>query len=228
MKTVRTNLEDRQLPPYTRGEEIFSMVSHIVGSALAIAALVICVVFAVKYSDAWGVVSAAVYGGIMVVLYIVSSIYHGLHSNLAKKVFQVLDRCSIYFLIAGTYTPIVLSALRPRYPVQAFVLFGIIWAICFTAATFTAIDLKKYKIFSMSSYFVMGWCVLIFIVPIARCLGPGGTVFLLTGNLSYTFGAVFFGIGRKKKFMHSIFHIFAVAGSVLHFFMILFYIYLPR
>lgn len=224
MKKVRTCLRDRILPSYTKGEEVFNMVSHIVGGAFAIAALVLCVIFAALYSDAWGVVGAAIYGGTMIMLYTMSSIYHGLRPNMAKKVFQVIDHCTIYFLIAGTYTPVTLAGLRPEYPVQAFVIFGVVWACCFAAATLTAIDLKKYQILSMICYLAMGWCIIFFIKPTVNCLGLGGTVFLLTGGLAYTIGAVLYGIGKKKKYVHSIFHLFVLAGSVLHFFMILFYI----
>ena len=224
MKRVRTKLEDRKLPSYTKGEEIFNMVSHIVGGALAIAALVLCVVFAVLCSDVWGVVGAAIYGGTMVLLYTMSSIYPGLKPEMPKKVFQVIDHCTIYFLIAGTYTPVTLAALRPLYPVQAFVIFGIVWACCFVAATLTAIDLKKYQILSMICYIAMGWCIVFFIGPTVRVLGMGGTVFLLTGGIAYTVGAILYGIGKKKKYLHSVFHLFVLAGSILHFFMILFYV----
>lgn len=224
MKRVRTCLEDRVLPSYTKGEEVFNMVSHIVGGALAIAALVLCVIFAAIYSDVWGVVGVAIYGGTMVVLYTMSSIYHGLKPEMPKKVFQVIDHCTIYFLIAGTYTPVTLAGLRPVYPVQAFVIFGIVWACCFVAATLTAIDLKKYQVLSMICYIAMGWSIIFFIKPTIQILGVGGTVFLLTGGVAYTVGAILYGIGKKKKYMHSIFHLFVVAGSVLHFFMILFYV----
>lgn len=224
MKQVRIRLEDRTLPSYTKGEEIFNMVSHIVGGALAIAALVLCVIFAAIYSDAWGVVGAAIYGGTMVLLYTMSSIYHGLKPEMPKKVFQVIDHCTIYFLIAGTYTPITLAGLRPNYPVQAFVVFGIVWACCFTAATLTAIDLKKYQVLSMICYVAMGWCIVFFIKPTIQVLGAGGITFLFTGGAAYTIGAVLYMIGKKKKYVHSIFHLFVVAGSVLHFFMILFYV----
>lgn len=224
MKRVRTSLEDRILPSYTKGEEIFNMVSHIVGGALAIAALVLCVIFAAIYSDAWGVVGAAIYGGTMVVLYTMSSIYHGLKPEMPKKVFQIIDHCTIYFLIAGTYTPVTLAALRPVYPVQAFVIFGIVWACCFVAATLTAIDLEKYRLLSMICYVAMGWSIIFFIKPTVEILGVGGTVFLLTGGVAYTIGAILYMIGKKKKYVHSIFHLFVVAGSVLHFFMILFYV----
>ena len=226
MKKVRTSLEDRVLPSYTKGEEIFNMVSHIVGGALAIAALVLCVIFAVIYSDVWGVVGAAIYGGTMVLLYTMSIIYHGLKPEMPKKVFQIIDHCTIYFLIAGTYTPVTLAGLRPQYPVQAFVIFGIVWACCFIAATLTAIDLKKYQILSMICYIAMGWCIIFFIKPTVQVLGAGGTVFLLTGGVAYTIGAILYGIGKKKKYVHSIFHLFVIAGSVLHFFMILFYVIL--
>lgn len=183
MKKVRTHLEDRVLPSYTKGEEIFNMVSHIAGGALAIAALVLCVIFAVIHTDAWGVVGAAIYGSTMVVLYAMSSIYHGLKPEMPKKVFQVIDHCTIYFLIAGTYTPVTLTALRPQYPVQAFVIFGIVWACCFIAATLTAIDLKKYQILSMICYLAMGWCIIFFIKPTVQCLVPAEPCFCLPAVL---------------------------------------------
>lgn len=224
MKRTRTSLEDRVLPAYTKGEEIFNMISHIVGGAFAIAALTLCVIFAAIYSDAWGVVGAAIYGSTMLVLYTMSSIYHGLHTGTPKKVFQIIDHCTIYFLIAGTYTPVTLAGLRPNYPVQAFVVFGIVWGCCFMAATLTAIDLKKYQILSMICYLAMGWCIIFFIRATIQCLGKGGTIFLLTGGIAYTIGAVLYGIGKKKKYMHSVFHLFVLAGSILHFFMILFYV----
>lgn len=224
MGKTRTKLKDRVLPSYTKGEEIFNMVSHIVGGAFAIAALVLSVIVAAIYSDAWGVVGAAIYGATMVALYTMSSIYHGLHEGMPKKVFQVIDHCTIYFLIAGTYTPVTLAGLRPEHPVYAFVIFGIVWACCFTAATLTAIDLEKFQVLSMICYLAMGWCIIFFIKPTIQCLGVGGTVFLITGGVAYTIGAVLYGIGKKKKYMHSVFHLFVVAGSILHFFMILFYV----
>ena len=220
----RTRLIDRELPFYTRGEEVFNMVSHIVGGALAVAALVLCVVCSALKGDPWSVVASAIYGATMVILYTMSSIYHGLRSDMAKKVFQVIDHCTIYFLIAGTYTPITLAGLRTEHPVTGFVVFGIVWACCLCAATLTAIDLNKYKKLSMICYLGMGWCIVFFIGPTVRVLGMGGTVFLLTGGIAYTVGAILYGIGKKKKYLHSVFHLFVLAGSILHFFMILFYV----
>lgn len=226
MGQKRIKLKDRSLPSYTRGEEIFNMVSHIVGGGLAVAACALCIIFSAIYRDAWAVVGAAIYGGTMIALYTMSSIYHGLKREIPKKVFQVIDHCTIYFLIAGTYTVLTLGGLRPEHPVQAFVLFGIVWACCFTAATLTAIDLQKYQKLSMICYLAMGWSILMFIKPTLQLLGVGGTVFLLSGGLAYSIGAILYGVGKRKKYMHSIFHLFVVAGSVLHFFMILFYVIL--
>lgn len=220
----RIRLRDRELPDYTRGEEIFNMVSHIVGGALAVAALVLCVIFSALKGDPWSVVASAVYGATMVILYCMSSIYHGLKSEMAKKVFQVIDHCTIYFLIAGTYTPITLAGLRVNHPVVGFVVFGVVWACCLAAAALTAIDLEKYKKMSMICYLGMGWCIIFFLRPTVELLGLGGMVFLVTGGLAYTIGAVLYGLGKTKRYMHSMFHLFVIAGSVLHFFMILFYV----
>ena len=223
-KKKRTRLSDRTLPDYTRGEEIFNMVSHIVGGSLAVAALVLCVIFSAIKRDAWAVVSSAIYGGTMVALYTMSSIYHGLTAEKAKKVFHIIDHCTIYFLIAGTYTAITLAGIRNTHPVIAFVIFGIVWACCLGAATFTAIDLEKYKKMAMICYLGMGWCIIFFIKPTIELLGLGGMVYLISGGIAYTIGAVLYEIGKTKRYMHSIFHLFVIAGSVLHFFMILFYV----
>lgn len=222
----RTRLKDRDLPDYTRGEEIFNMVSHIAGGALAIAALVLCVIFSAIKGDPWAVVASAIYGATMVALFTMSSIYHGLKSETSKKVFQIIDHCTIYFVIAGTYTPITLAGLRVEHPAIAFVIFGIVWACCLAAATFTAIDLERYKKLAMICYLGMGWCIIFFIKPTFEVLDVGGMVYLVSGGIAYTLGAILYGIGKRKRYFHSFFHLFVIAGSVLHFFMILFYVIL--
>lgn len=219
----RIKIDDRMLPDYTKGEEIFNMVSHIVGGAFGIVALVLCIIMAATRGNALGVVCSCIYGITLIDLYAMSSIYHGLKPGRAKKIMQVLDHCTIYFLIAGSYTPIVLVAMRPKYPVEAWVLFGVVWACAIVACTLTAIDLKKYNIFSMICYITMGWFVIIFIRQTYDVMKFGGTLLLLIGGISYTIGAVLYGLGRKKRYMHSIFHLFIILGSVLHFFSILFY-----
>ena len=219
----RTKLPDRQLPNYTRGEEILNMVTHITGGAMGIAVLTLCVIRAALRGNVWGVVSSAIYGTSMVVMYTISSVYHGLRPSLGKKVMQVIDHCTIYFLIAGTYTVIVLSALRPSYPYLAWGLFAFQWATTALAATLTAIDLKKYNVFSMICYIGMGWSILPFFRQVIDTLTLPGFLLLLAGGIAYTIGSVLYGLGSKRKWMHGIFHIFVILGSLLQFFCILFY-----
>ena len=220
----RTKLKDRQLPDYTKGEEIFNMVTHIVGGALGIAYLVLCVIYAATHSDPYAVVSSAIYGASVVVLFSVSSIYHGLHPSKGKKVMQVLDHCVIYFMIAGTYTPITLCALRENSPALGWTVFGVVWGMSTFAALLNAIDLKKYKVFSIISYLAIGWCVVFTVKPVYESIGFEGFLWLLAGGVLYTVGAVLYMLGHKKRYIHSVFHIFIDLASVCHFICILFYV----
>lgn len=213
------------IPNYTKGEEIFNMVSHIVGGAMGIAVAVLCIIAAAQHHNAYAVVSAAIFGSMMIVLYSMSSIYHGLSPNLkAKKVFRVLDHCTIFFLIAGTYTPLALCPLREYNTALGWTYFGIVWGLAALGVTLTAVNLEKFKVLGMVLYIAIGWCI----APVLRIvfaeIGQGGFLFLLLGGVSYTIGAVLYGVGKKKKYMHSVFHIFIVIGSLLHFFCILFYV----
>ena len=220
----RTKLADRTLPDYTRGNEIFNMVSHIVGGALGLVALVSCVAVAAAHHNLWGVWTSVVYGVSMITLYTISATYHGLKGVRGKKVMQVLDHCTIYFLIAGTYTPVTLTILRPDYPAIAWCVFGIVWGCAVLASVFTAIDLKQYRVFSMICYLAMGWCIIFFIRQTAEVLTPGGTLWLVAGGIAYTIGAVLYGIGKKLPWMHGVFHVFVVIGSFCHYMMILLYV----
>ena len=220
----RTKLKDRNLPVYTKGEEIFNMVSHIVGGAIGIAALVLCIIRSAIHHNGYGLAGSIVYGISMIVLYTMSSIYHGLREGTAKKVMQVLDHCTIYLLIAGTYTPILLSSMRPIDPVSSWVLLGVVWGLSAIAITLTAIDLKKYSVFSMICYIGMGWCIVFKIPLLIQAVGWGGFWLILMGGVCYTVGAVLYGVGRTKKYMHSVFHLFVLAGSVLQLLAILLYV----
>lgn len=219
----RTKLKDRALPDYSRGEELMNTVTHIVGAALGVTALVLCILEAASNGNAWGVVGSGIYGASMIALYCVSSVYHGMKPGMGKKVMQVIDHCTIYFLIAGTYTPVVLSALRPRYPGLAWGLLAFVWSLAILAVVLTAIDLKKYNVFSMICYVGIGWAILLFMKQTLQVLTLPGFLLLLAGGIAYTIGAVLYGIGGKKKWMHSVFHIFVVLGSALQFFSILGY-----
>ena len=221
----RTPLSERTLPSYTKGEEICNMTTHIVGGALGILALVLCPVFGARHHSAWGVVTGTIFGFCMLVLYAISSVYHGLSPRLfGKRVLQVLDHCSIFLLIAGTYTPIALCAIRPYNPALGWSLFGAIWALAALGITFNAIDLKKYDRFSMACYLLMGWAIVARIDLIYRLIGPAGFWLLLAGGLAYTAGAVLYLVGRKRRYAHSAFHVFTVIGSLLHFLCVLLYV----
>ena len=219
----RTKLQDRSLPSYTKGEEIFNMVSHIVGGAVGVAALVLCIVRSALHHNGYGLAGSIVYGVSMIILYTMSSVYHGLKPGKAKRVMQVLDHCTIYLLIAGTYTPILLSAMRPIDPVASWIMFGVVWGLAAAVMTFTAIDLKKYSVFSMICYIGMGWCIVVKVPLLIQAVGWAGFWLILLGGVCYTIGAVLYGMGGKKRYMHSVFHLFVVAGSVLQLLAILLY-----
>ncbi|MBQ8868269.1 MAG: hemolysin III family protein [Oscillospiraceae bacterium] len=221
---TRTKLRDRVLPDYTRGEEIFNFVSHIVGGAFGIIALISCVLVSAFKGNAWGVVGSAIYGAALVLLYSVSSVYHALNNNMGKKVMQVIDHCTIYFLIGGTYTPILFCSIRLVSPAWAWTIFGIVWGCAAMAAVFTAIDLKKYAKLSMICYIGMGWCIVFAAKVTIQALHPAGLLWLLAGGISYTVGAVLYGLGRRHRYMHSVFHLFVVAGSVMQYICIIFYV----
>ncbi len=215
---TRTKLIDRQLPDYTRGEEIFNMVSHITGGAFGIAALVLCVVYSVACGNLWGFASGMIYGISMIMLYTMSSIYHGLTGRLAKIVFQIIDHCTIFLLIAGTYTPILLTGIRESKPALAWTLFGIIWGGSVLGTVFTAIDLKKYKVFSMICYMTIGWCIVFALKPLLECYDMQFFAWILAGGVAYTLGTVLYGLGSKGyRYTHSVFHLFVILGSILQF-----------
>ena len=211
----RIKLRDRLLPDYTRGEECMNMVTHIVGGGIGVIALIACVVKAALGGNVLGVIGSSLYGGTMIALYAVSSVYHGLKPSMGKKVMQVIDHCTIYFLICGTYTPILLSRFVPAQPVIGWGLLGAEWALAITAGTLTAIDLKKYNVLSMVCYIAMGWGIVFFLPLAIRLMTMPGFLLLLAGGIAYTFGAVLYGIGAKKPWFHSVFHIFVVLGSLL-------------
>ena len=220
---ARTKLSDRCLPAYSRGEEMMNMITHALGGLLGIAVLAMCVIRAVQNHNIYGIAASAVYGAAMICTFTVSSVYHGLLPCFGKKVMQVIDHCTIYFLIAGTYTAVVLSAIRPVYPLLGWGLFIFEWVLAAIAATLTAIDLKKYEVFSMICYIGMGWAVIPFAKQTRVALTAPGFYLLLAGGIAYTIGAVLYGIGSKKKWMHSIFHIFVVLGALLQAFSIFLY-----
>lgn len=220
----RIKLANRILPNYTRGEEIMNMVTHIVGAGIGLVILVLCLLHPGVYPRPWRVVSCALYGVSMVTVYTISSIYHGLKTNTSKKVMQILDHCAIYLLIAGTYTPIVLCSFWETELWLGITVLSLQWGLSALAITLNAIDLCKYKLFSMILYVALGWCIIFFLPQFLAAVEVAGFLYLLAGGISYTIGAVLFGLGAKIRWIHCVFHIFVVIGSILQFIAIYFYI----
>ena len=217
----RTKLCDRLLPDYTKAEECFNMVTHITGAAFGIVALIVCLLCS---HGTWAVIGSAVYGGSLILLYTMSAVYHGLPRCSGKKVLQILDHCTIYLLIAGTYTPILFCAIRPVSPGWAWVLFSLVWGCAVVGTVFTAIDVHRFGKLAMVCYLAMGWCIVMALPVAIRSISTTGFLWLLAGGVAYTLGAVFYGLGKHRRWMHGVFHLFVLAGSVLQFISIAGYI----
>lgn len=222
----RTKLADRLLPDYTRGEEIFNMVSHTVGGGVGVIICALCIIKSFLNHNAYQVVGSFIYGFSMIILYSVSSVYHGLKPPTAKKVMQVIDHCSVFILISGTYTPIALTSLREYSTALGWTVFGVVWGVSALGITLNAIDLKKYNVFSIICYLAQGWCIILTGKAAIKAIGTEGFLWLLAGGIAYTIGAVLYGIAGKKtvRYMHSVFHIFVVIGSILQFVAIFLYV----
>ncbi len=214
----RTKLKERILPGYTKSEERFNMVSHIVGGGIGVVAFQACVIVAAYHQNIWGIVSGAVYGFTVILLFTMSSIYHGLREGFAKKVFQVLDHCTIFILIAGTYTPILLGRFREAYAPEAWLLFGIVWGLAAIGIVLNAIDLRRFRVFSMMCYLGMGWMIVFSAGKVIEVLGIRFFWFLILGGVFYTIGAGLYVIGKRmnKKYIHSVFHIFVDLAALMH------------
>ena len=207
---------------YSLGEEIFNSITHGIGAGLAIAALVLLIVKAAIESPhglkAYYVTSWTLFGSSLVILYLMSTLYHALTPARAKSVFSVFDHASIYVLIAGTYTPFCLASLNG---VLGWTLFGIIWALAITGVTLYSVFASKLRAASVITYILMGWLVVFAFKPMHRVLPSISIIFLISGGVAYTAGTVFYAM-KNRKWMHSIWHLFVMAGSVLHFFSVYF------
>lgn len=219
----RIKIKERALPDYSIGEERMNMITHIVGGGIGLILSALCCIKATIYGTIFSLIGCIIFSVAITALYAMSSIYHGLKTNTSKKVMQIMDHCTIYFLICGTYSPILLGTFLHVYPTISIGLLIFLWVLAALAITLTAIDLKKYNIFSMICYICMGWSILPFTRQAMNVLTKPGFYILLAGGIAYTIGAVLYGIGSKKHWFHSIFHIFVVIGSTLQAISILLY-----
>ena len=205
------------LPKYKLGEELMSAISHGVGVLLSIVVLVLCIV---KSDSGLDLMSALFYGISSIILYLMSCLYHSLAPNNAKRIFRIMDHCSIYLLIAGTYTPFCLCVLPLNI---GWWIFGFVWGCAVIGILLNAIDMKKFKKFSMFLYLLMGWCIIFTIKPLWENMNHFGILLLFLGGILYTIGAVLYGIGKRIRYMHSVFHFFCMLASSCFFFAVYFY-----
>lgn len=207
---------------YSPGEEIFNSIASCVGAGLAIAATVLLILRAVFYSPAelkaFYVTGVSVFGGTLILMYLISTLYHALAPIGAKKIFAILDHCSVYIFVAGTYTPFCLGAFHGT---QGWVLFGIIWALAIIGVILYAVYGSHMRIASAITYFFMGWMIIVAIKPVSAALPSLSLLFLVLGGVVYTLGIFFYAM-KSMKWFHSIWHLFVIAGSILHFFAVFF------
>ena len=208
-----------KIPDYTLGEELINSISHGIGAALSIAALVLLII---RSNTLMGLLTSLVYAISLILLYTISCIYHALSPRLVgKKVLRVLDHCNVLLLEAGTYTPICLCLFSSPL---SWIMFGIVWGITLIAIIFNAMDVDRYQGVSVACNLILGWAILFVIHPLINSCAIRGVVYLILGGVMYSIGAILYGIGAKKRYMHSVFHFFVLAGSLFHFFMIYFYV----
>ncbi|MBL7850293.1 MAG: hemolysin III family protein [Cyclobacteriaceae bacterium] len=202
---------------YSTGEEIANSVTHGIGAALAIAALVILVVVAAVQGTVWHIVSFSIFGATLTLLYFASTLYHSLTHRGAKALFNKFDHIAIYLLIAGTYTPFCLTVLRGWV---GWTVFGVVWTCAILGTIVKSISTGTKVRLSTILYVLMGWVILAAIVPLYQAMTTAGFFLLLAGGLSYTVGTIFY-LRDHVKYNHSIWHLFVIGGSVLHFFSVL-------
>lgn len=225
MTNKKSNLSNSEIEVHPRrqqslGEEIANSITHGIGAALSIVALVLLVVFASQYGDTWRVVSLSIYGLTLFMLYLASTLYHSFTNRRAKRFFRILDHSSIYLLIAGTYTPVTLVPMRGPW---GWVIFGLIWAIAIGGITAKIFLIGKYKFVSVLIYLAMGWLVIIAFKPLLQMVPKGLIIWLLIGGTSYTLGIIFYAC-KKVPYFHFIWHLFVLGGSISHFFGMLLYL----
>lgn len=206
----------------SRSEEITNAILHGIGLGLAIAALVVLVVFARMYGEGRHVVAFSIYGSTLVILYLASTLYHSFPRGKVKDIFRVLDHACVYLLIAGTYTPLTLIALRGTL---GWTIFGVVWGIALVGIVFKIFFIKKFIVLSTLLYLAMGWLIVVAVKPLVVSVNQTSLLFLLIGGLLYTVGTAFYG-WQKMKYNHAVWHLFVLGGSICHFFTVLFL--LPR
>ena len=201
-------------------EEVMNAVTHGIGTLLAVAGLVLLVVFAHLYGDVWHMVSFAIYGTTLVLLYLASTLYHSFTNERLKYIFKILDHSAIYLLIAGTYTPFTLV---PLHGVLGWTVFGMVWGLAILGIVLKVFFVGRFKFISTLCYILMGWFIVFAIKPLIAAVPETGIIWLFAGGLFYTLGSIFY-LWHKLPYNHAIWHLFVLAGSISHFIAVFFYV----
>jgi hemolysin III len=207
-------------PRYSLAEEIANSITHGIGIVLSIAGLATLTGFAGAFGNAWHIVSCSIYGATQIALYTASTLYHSVQHPRAKAILRSFDHSAIFLLIAGTYTPFTLVNLRGSW---GWVLFGVIWALAVFGILAKSFLFKQKSVFTVGVYVAMGWLAVLGIKPLLESVAPGGLILIFAGGVAYTLGSVFY-IWRSLRYSHAIWHVFVLAGSICHFFAVLFYV----
>ncbi len=220
-----SHLDSIKLADYTRSEDWLNSISHIVGGGLSIVALILCLIraYMARRWD-WAIISF-VYGATMIAMYSCSSVYHALRPNNGKRAMRMVDHSMIYPMIAGTITPFALLVIRPVNAVAGWVIFGIAWAVVAAAVPITLTLFNKTKVVQMVLYLALGWMIIFAVKTLWSCFSHTGIYLLVAGGIAYTVGAIIYGIGSKRRYFHSVFHFFVLAGSILHFLSVYLYVF---
>jgi hemolysin III len=203
--------------------ERFNSITHIVGTVLALIGTSVVVTLASLSGGARRITAVAIYGAMLIVLYLSSTLYHSLHGR-AKRVFHVFDHCAIYLLIAGTYTPFTLVTLHGSW---GWWLFAIVWSIAVAGVIKDAVFHGRYRALSVMLYVAMGWLVVVAFSPLTHALPRPGIVLLIAGGIVYTAGIFFFAMSKRIAYSHGVWHLFVLAGSVLHYVAVVRYVAIP-
>lgn len=193
--------------------ERFNSITHLIGSVLALAGASVIITLAAQRGGATRITAVAIYGAMLFLLYLSSTLYHSLRGR-AKQIFHVFDHCSIYLLIAGTYTPFTLITLRGKW---GWWMFAVIWSLAIAGVVKDAMFHGRYRAASVVLYILMGWLVVVAYSPLKLALPPAALTLLLAGGLAYTFGVVFFALSKRVAHTHGVWHLFVIVGSVCHF-----------
>ena len=205
---------------FSKKEELANSITHGIGALLSLSALVILIVYATLYGTVWHVVSFTIFGVTMFILYMSSTLLHSFPEGKVKDIFEIFDHSSIYFFIAGTYTPFLLVVIKGTL---GWSLFGIVWGLAIAGTVFKCFFVKKYLFSSTALYVVMGWLMVFAWKPLVNNLAPQGITYLIIGGALYTLGAIFY-VWRGFAYHHAVWHLFVLAASVAHFFCVLFYV----